>query len=171
MELGIFIFWLILAVLVGVYASSKGRSGVGFFFVAVLLSPIVGFIIALVVQPIHTNTDAKALRSGEYKKCPYCAELVKSEAVVCKHCGRDLPAAPAYTNPRKSEVTEVKQILSKEDFQRLLAKSNESRFSYLLNRWYEHKETNYALRQDVPATVVSELRKYLNRGDSVHIPS
>jgi len=91
--------WLVLAILVGVYAASKGRSGIGFFFIAILLSPLIGFIIALVVQPITAETDARAVNSGEFSKCPFCAELVKSAAIVCKHCGR---AIPASNSPQKA---------------------------------------------------------------------
>ncbi|MCD8350515.1 MAG: zinc ribbon domain-containing protein [Planctomycetaceae bacterium] len=29
---------------------------------------------------------------ADEKTCPYCAETIKSAAVVCKHCGRDLPS-------------------------------------------------------------------------------
>lgn len=28
----------------------------------------------------------------EYKACPYCAEPIRVEARVCKHCGRNLAA-------------------------------------------------------------------------------
>lgn len=86
----IFVMWLIFAVLVGVFASSKGRSGIGFFFLAVLLSPLIGFIVALVVSPIRANTEAKAIESGDLKKCPNCAEFVKVEAKLCKHCHSEL---------------------------------------------------------------------------------
>jgi len=30
----------------------------------------------------------------ETKICPFCAETIRVEAVVCKHCGRDLEPQP-----------------------------------------------------------------------------
>jgi len=85
------IIWLILCICVGVYANGKGRSGIGFFFLSFFLSPLIGLIIALVSYPNEEKIEEKTISTGERKKCPFCAELVKTEAKVCKHCQRDLP--------------------------------------------------------------------------------
>ena len=89
------IFWLITSVLAGGIASNKGRSFMGFFLLALLLSPLVGIIAALIAAPINAgvNTiDENGMITEASRTCPYCAEDIKSAAIVCKHCGRDLPS-------------------------------------------------------------------------------
>ncbi|EOX4083221.1 hypothetical protein ACM65P_004326 [Vibrio alginolyticus] len=85
------IIWLMLAIAVGVYADNKGRSGVGFFLLSVLLSPLIGIVIAVLAAPNQECIENKALRNGGMKRCTKCAELVKREAKVCKHCQSLLP--------------------------------------------------------------------------------
>jgi hypothetical protein len=35
---------------------------------------------------------------SDEKECPFCAEVIKAKAVVCKHCGRDLILSPTQTS-------------------------------------------------------------------------
>jgi predicted RNA-binding Zn-ribbon protein involved in translation (DUF1610 family) len=88
-----FIIYLIPAILVGAYAASKGRSGIGFFFISILFSWLLALIIAIVVEPRHADTETGPM-PGEHRKCPYCAEFVKTDAIICKHCRSELPAVP-----------------------------------------------------------------------------
>jgi hypothetical protein len=83
--------WVALAVLAALYAYGRGHDISAVFLFLLLglaFSPLVAFIAAALISP----SEKALIDKGRAKRCPHCAELVKPEATVCSHCGRDLVA-------------------------------------------------------------------------------
>ena len=89
-----FLPWIFLSILVGVFAFSRQRNGLGWFFLSVVISPLIAFIIILVLGPAASTL----------KKCPKCAEQVKKEAVVCRFCGYNFPEPDPFTERFRGTV-------------------------------------------------------------------
>lgn len=79
---------LIIGIIPAFIAQNKGRSFVLWWIYGALL-----FIVAL-PHSLIMKSDIKALEekllSEGMKKCPFCAEMVKEDAKVCRYCSRDL---------------------------------------------------------------------------------
>ena len=96
------IFWLVMAAIVAVIASAKGRGPVGWFVYGFLIWPV-ALIHVLVVSPVAKEVERRALAEGQSVKCPHCAELIKAEAKVCRYCGRDIVSdRPSSGNEERS---------------------------------------------------------------------
>lgn len=90
----IILVWLFLAIVVGIIAGSRNRSGFGWFLIALLISPLIAGILVLALG-----------RSG--KACPQCAEKVQPQAKVCKHCGHQFGTARPSEADRRAARTDA----------------------------------------------------------------
>ena len=82
----------ILAFIPAMIANKKGCSfGLWYLY---------GLLIFIIALPHALIMDAKGV-----KKCPYCKELVKSDAIKCKYCSSDIKSSSEFPNDNDAKVT------------------------------------------------------------------
>lgn len=86
--------WLLFALIVGFVASSLKRSGILWFLLACVFSPLIMGIFLLLVGSAEDkrlrDETGSLITPDTHVRCPDCRELVRKDARKCKHCGTAL---------------------------------------------------------------------------------
>ena len=61
----LFVLWIAFSIMAAYVASNKGRSGFGWFMLSLILSPLIGFIGALIAKPKNVSTVSNETSSNE----------------------------------------------------------------------------------------------------------
>lgn len=113
----IFIGYFVFSIVVGVAASSRGRSGFGWFILSLLISPLLTLILVLVLPNCAIGPAATGVSPRTHHHCPECKELIRKDALKCRYCGSKLSPqvidnkalerqilTPARQNIRRSRI-------------------------------------------------------------------
>jgi hypothetical protein len=130
-----------LAAIVASLAKKRGKSPAAYFWLSFFLTFLVGILVLLVqtsggqtVRKLGPDSRLGVLNGEQVLKCPKCAEWIKVEATVCKHCGQDVAE---HVRSTLSDVYEKSVAMSRdaEEQSRVVeAKKRERRRAFFRNR-------------------------------------
>lgn len=106
-----FLAWVLLGMIPAAIANNKGHSPMTWWFYGAMLFPI-AFLHALLVKPNDGELAKRAIASGTSRVCPFCAELIRKEAVVCRYCRHSVPVpvSPVQTPPTPPVESEEMRV-------------------------------------------------------------
>lgn len=70
-------------------AKQKGRDPFGWFLIGIVFGPI-GLMAAIIAPECKAGIDKISLKNGSSKRCPQCAEIIRSKAKICRYCGSNV---------------------------------------------------------------------------------
>ena len=144
------IVWFVIAV------SAFAALGPGAIVIVAFMGIIFSFLAPGMVRSsflskgwIEVFVDEKTGESiglPELRKCPFCAEEIRIEAIKCKHCGSDLPAIESEPAAAETGVKPLPDILHKPEnmpFENWMARVVAHYGVTRIGEWYRWKGTDY----------------------------
>ena len=102
------------AILIGLIPASISKSkgySFGLWWIYGALLFIVALPHALIIRRNTYELERQQLSEG-MKKCPYCAELIKDEARICRFCGNEITPSEPKASKWRQFTSDSRRILN-----------------------------------------------------------
>lgn len=102
----IVIGWILFAIAVGIFANRRGRSGFGWWLLALAISPLIAGVFVAVLPDLAILRQAEQAAeelARTHVQCRFCAEPIRRDAILCRFCGKEQKLPPGIVRITTTE--------------------------------------------------------------------